>query len=508
METANPTNGTETLCARFFWCFTLVHFLCWLVLPLLTKPNYPLDVVECFMIGQEWVLASGKHPPLPSWITEILSLLTHRSEIAPYLASQIFVFFAFFSIWSLARKILPGPQALLAVCSMELYSYFTMYSLEFNNSISLIGCWSLAVWAFYSALEKGRLRYWIATGLLLGLATLAKYSGFMLVVIMLAFMCYDGKARKYWKTPGPYLTTVLALLVFLPHFLAVWQMGFSTLGYAGERMGGEASFVTKHLVYPLRFLTTQLGVILPVLLFFSFFCRFRWQRRTLEPGEAFAARFLAFLVLFPLGLQTIVSIVAGLKLSTIYGSHIWIFLGLFLAFYFRPDPRLLRPRNLAIATVAAMILMLSVTAFRDIGSPYLRQKPSRIHCPGQSIAVEVERVWHERFSEPCPNLAGSWWLAGNVVAYGKDHPTVFAYFQVDDFEGEHILSVWADAEKINREGGIYLWYADDYPGGVPPTLYEKSPRAEPLPPISVPYQTAAPLKPLQLGLAIVPPPNR
>ncbi|MCL2119906.1 MAG: glycosyltransferase family 39 protein [Planctomycetaceae bacterium] len=491
----------------FFWLFLFLHILVWLILPLCTKPNYPLDVIECFLYGQEWVLSSGKHPPLPAWGTELVSLLTGKAKIAPYLCSQVVVALAFFSIWRLAGRMLSPKKALLAVCSMEFYTYFTFYSLEFNNSISLLACWSLAALSFFNALENGKLRYWILTGVFLGLGTLAKYSGFILVFMMLLFMVRDPGARRYWKTPGPYLTTLTAALIFLPHFLDVSSHHFSTLHYFSERTDGDFHAFWEHILYPAVFLLTQLGIVTPILVLFFIVCNGQFLRRTFTEQDVFHARFLNMLVAWPLLFQVLISALFGLRLDTIYGSHLWIFLGLYLTFYLEFDEKSLTLRRIAVFAATGMILMATVTSVRDIASPYLRHKPSRIHYPGQEIARHVETAWHTRYSISCPHLAGEWWLTGSVAAYGNDDPEVFCHTPPDSFEPEGIiLSTWADPESINREGGVCLWNANHYPQDMPSWFLDRYPTAEVQPIILLPYSTEADIPPLKLGMAIIPPP--
>ena len=490
----------------FFAVFIVLHFSVWVILPLLTKPNYPLDVIEGFIYGQKWVLSSGKHPPLPAWIMSLVFQGTGKAEVTPYLCSQIIVCLAFFAIWKISRQMLSPPRALFAVCVMEFYTYFTFYSLEFNNSITLLGCWSLAALAFFLTLQSdGKLRYWILTGVFLGLGVLAKYSGFILVFMMLLYMVRDPVARRYWKTPGPYLTTLVAAAVFLPHFIDVVSHHFSTLQYLTERVEGKTYDFTEHFTCPIIFMLNQSGIIAAILVAFYLFNGRIIQKRALSESEKQFARFLNMLVLWPLIFQLLISTAFGLRLDTIYGSHLWIFLGLYLALFLEMDEKFLTLRRIALFAMAGIILMATLTAVRDVASPYLRDKPSRIHYPGKEIAHQIEALWHTKYDYPCPHLVGEWWLTGNVVAYGNDAPQVFCYSNPDALNKKLVLSIWTDSDSINREGGICLWDIHHYREKIPPNLLKNFPTAEILPVIRIPYSTRANLAPLELGVAIIPP---
>ena len=46
------------------------QIVAWTLAPTLTHLVPPLDVVEGYMWGREWVIATYKHPALPSWVLE------------------------------------------------------------------------------------------------------------------------------------------------------------------------------------------------------------------------------------------------------------------------------------------------------------------------------------------------------------------------------------------------------------------------------------------------------
>src|ERR1700761_1824156 len=90
---------------RIFWAFALMHLLLWTIVPSLSNPNLPLDVIEGYAWGHEWLLETHKHPPLQAWILESLFDLTGRARWAPYLTSQIAVVTAFWAVWQTGRRV-------------------------------------------------------------------------------------------------------------------------------------------------------------------------------------------------------------------------------------------------------------------------------------------------------------------------------------------------------------------------------------------------------------------
>src|SRR5262249_59510451 len=87
----------------------------------------------------------------------------------------------------------------------------------------------VATGAFSRALRAGRLREWCFLGLGLAGAAYAKYVGAVLAVVMVAFLLLEPQARRCWRTPGPYLSAGLCLVLLAPHLWWVCGHGFPTL---------------------------------------------------------------------------------------------------------------------------------------------------------------------------------------------------------------------------------------------------------------------------------------
>ncbi|MGE0853022.1 MAG: hypothetical protein AB7O44_26000 [Hyphomicrobiaceae bacterium] len=52
------------------------QLVAWTLAPALSHSAPPLDVVESYMWGREWVLATYKHPAMPSWALEASRVVT------------------------------------------------------------------------------------------------------------------------------------------------------------------------------------------------------------------------------------------------------------------------------------------------------------------------------------------------------------------------------------------------------------------------------------------------
>jgi hypothetical protein len=65
---ARPPYAIAVLC--------VLQVVVWTILPPLVSRSPPLDAVENYLWGREWVMFSYKHPQLPAWLLEASRLLT------------------------------------------------------------------------------------------------------------------------------------------------------------------------------------------------------------------------------------------------------------------------------------------------------------------------------------------------------------------------------------------------------------------------------------------------
>ena len=83
---------------------------------------------------------------------------------------------------------------------------------------------ALTLYCFVRALEsdvgsRESFRWWMATGLVLGVAFASKYTSIFLPLAILIAVLIRGELRARLREPGPYIACVLAALVFLPVLL-------------------------------------------------------------------------------------------------------------------------------------------------------------------------------------------------------------------------------------------------------------------------------------------------
>lgn len=479
-----------------FWCFILGHVALWTLVPALTQPNAPLDTIEMLYWGHEWQWGYYKHPPLAGWIAEAACMLLGRSAWPTYLASQLCVVACFWSAWKLAREFFKPWQAICAVALLESSYYYTYTTPELNNNVVSRAFWALSILLFYRALTDTRHRWWVLTGASLALGLLSKYDTAVLAAVMLGFLVVHPTARSKWRTVGPYLAIAasLACLAFHVHWL--FSNEFPTIRYFQNRSAASDT-LSNHLINPLRFLVSQLGTIIPIVLF-SIPLVANWNLRPPSSEHRFKRDFLWAMVIGPVSLIVVASAVLGFNVRSMWGTALWTFMGVFVLSLVHLREDLDSAKKLLRMCVFASLFFASALAVRNTMLPQLRHKASRIHYPGKEIAAQVEHRWQGYSQEPLQLVAGSWWTAANVAFYAEKRASVYA-------DLDQVKSPWTSDLALRENGGVVLWEIGTRDEQLVSGLKNRFPRAKMAAPIEVNWKTSADLPPLLIGVAVIPP---
>ncbi|MEN6450719.1 MAG: glycosyltransferase family 39 protein [Thermoguttaceae bacterium] len=520
--------------ARAFWLLAGLHLVLWTVVPLVVQPAAPLDMVEMRYWGHQWQLGYHKHPPLPGWIAEASAVAAGGHFWGVYLASQLGIVACLWAVWRLGREILPPWLAFLGAFLMETSFWYTIASVEYNNNVAMFPFWALAILFLYRAIENGSLRWWLATGAMIGLAMLCKYTAGLLALTIFVFLVAHPTARHCWRRPGPYLMILVAVLLFAPHVVWAAVHHFPSLSYAASRThGGPKPW--GHLLCPLVFTAEQLLVLIPTAIAIIPLAGFVWRLRKLEPAERFPRSFLLAMILGPFAIQTVLAGVCNVWLLNAYGSQFWMFTGPALLYclairdrggqsHFRggdacscgnpshaakigtvPSERLRAACFTGIRCAVIGCIMLVAGAVHNLVEPYATGVALRIHCPSAELAAHVHDVWNRRYSRPLPVVAGDWWLAANIAFAGPSVPVIYGSSEFNWLDMSPRSSEWTDDAWLKRHGGILVWNLRDCRGDPRGEIRRRFPQAEILEPFSIPWKTGAKIPTLLVGIAVVPP---
>jgi 4-amino-4-deoxy-L-arabinose transferase-like glycosyltransferase len=504
--------------ARLLAGFVLLHIVVWTILPIAFTHALPVDLVEGVVWGQGWQLGYDQ-PPFQAWFLGLADWLSGYQRWAVYLTSQVLVAISLVALWRLARLIVTPLGALVAVLVLDGAIFFNFMTPNLYPDLIELPFWALAAWSFYRALRRGRLADWLLLGLWLAGAAYGKYVSALLALTMVGFMLAEPRARRCWRTPGPWLCGALCLTLLAPHLWWAITGGFATLQHI-DRVSRPTTGLGDWLVSLAGFVggeAAHIGMATVLVL----------ALRGWQPGEGnvvlagnpstFDRRFVATLALGPILLMLGMAVIRGIELRIHWGYALWCFLGLFAVIFVIPRADGAGLRRFGRAWAGVFIAAgAAYAAINSIASlSYSRATPDLVRhalpkymmrrfqeeadFPGREIAAVITRRWHETVGTPLAYLVGKKWIAGNVSFFSPDHPLVLR-------DGDPKRSPWIDMTALAEHGAVLLWdpsrSSDDDPDG---SLERAFPTVEMQPPLLVRWHTGANLPPLRILWGIVRP---
>ncbi|MDR1290081.1 MAG: glycosyltransferase family 39 protein [Planctomycetaceae bacterium] len=507
----------ETSCDRLilFVSALLIHVLFWTFAPLFFMSSYQIDTIEMMAIGRNWVISTLKHPAFQGWFVEVLSWICNWADFVPYLATQIATVLSVVVVWKFAQKILSPKLALLAALTLLSYSYFHYDSTMYNNLTFFRFFWIASIYFLYLALESDKKRYWILTGVSLGLGIYCIFAIGVLVGAILIFMFVEPRARKYWRTPGPYISTGVCFLIVIPLLIWIVQHNFSQFNYMSGSIGKKTPALLDHFLSPVRFVLTQIPIIAMLLIPAYPIIGFRWRFDIGKCWNDTAGRYLTFFVFAPFLLQIAIAFIFAGDMRTALGCHLWLLLPMFLFYAVKISEEKANKFPRAIQFVYSNILLFAVITILVMQTaPIFTGRDSRYHFPSAELTQSVRAAWSSKYSEPLPFVRGDDYLSSSVAVSLRPNTNVYS-------------PLWSKEEDFKKRGGILIWFIGEpgkYPrraltswfgnkdfkysletGGADKNWLEKFPNAEILPPIELHPNTIVNVPPIKIGIAIVPP---
>ncbi len=503
--------------AKFFWFFALLHTISWTLVPALTRSCYRDDTLEQFTIAREWALASPKHPNLSAWVLETVNLLTNYVYGTPYFVAQMFVLLAVWSVWRIGRQFLSEASAVLGALSFCLFVYCNGRTIEYNNTIPALSLWAFALYWLYFALRDNRPLYWIGLGLTLGAGMNTYYMVLILCAAILFFMLLNRDARRRLAGIGPYLAVAVTLLCFMPQIFRIFFSEADMNRTMAYGMRGTF-FGNMHVEEPTWFALSQFALNLPIILVVCPLIGPYWRLRKIGPDDRFNRAFLLFFTLCPFLLFLVFVTATGRPLATRYGSQFWPLVGLSILFLFERIETLRRYLwSVGLGLFVDGAILCYVVVIEVILAPFWTGPGFLVHFPAHELGRQTQAVWNEYYAEPCPFIGGEYRLASAAGIGMADHPRVHAFDKVNCNSTEITFFELHSDAAINESGGVILWMIQgrhpkdgevDYPNGVPAKLFERYPNAKVRQPLSLKYRLWSGAFPIEIGVAVVPIPNR
>jgi len=286
--------------------FTLLRIVLAAVVPLTPQEAY------YWLWSRELALSYFDHPPLASYSIALTTALFGATSFGIKMAAVAWSF-GVNVVWARLILDLGSDQRRLwwTLLALNLVGILEAYGVVIAPDAPLLFMWVATLWATWRAVTTAKGRWWLASGVFLGLGLLAKYSAVLLVPAVLLFLLASPRQRFWLTRPEPYLALVVAAAVFAP--VIVWNAQHDWASFAfqtTQRASGMGRWQPRFL---LQLLGTQLLVVTPYLLgiaLLAWFAALRDWREVLRDDRRL---FLVAAATVPLLVFTMVSLRSMVK---------------------------------------------------------------------------------------------------------------------------------------------------------------------------------------------------
>ena len=422
---------------NLFFIFLFVHLLLWVLAPSLTNKNLPLDTIEALAWGSNLDWGFNKHPPFSAFAVEIFYQIFGSNDWAYYLLSQLFVIVGFIAVYKFSNEIFNNQKlALLSVLLLEGIYFYNFTTPEFNVNVAQLPFWALTVYYTWRCIKYDKAIDYVFLGLFAGLGILSKYLFIYLIIgIKLVFIYFLRKGKKI-KFSHYFFAGPITLLILLPHIIWLTENNYITIAYGLQRTGGVGNFI-DHLIYPLIFLTKQIGLLIPFL-FMSFFLvkkiniKFNLKDKKLV--------FLLLTIVAPIFFMLLTSMVMGAKIRTMWMTPFYLFAGTLIIYIFKSQINLNKLKKFA--TIFVILFIFSPFAYVYVS---ITQTEKRTDFPGKEKAKEVQKLWDAEYKSKINYVIGDEWYAGNLSYHLISRPK---WISINDKRAFELMS---SKERISLE---------------------------------------------------------
>ncbi len=196
-----------------------------------------LGMDESYSVGsaRQFMMSYVDHAPLHYWAVWLAVHIFHSEwSLVVRLPAVLFFAGSTWLMYRLTARLFGARAGLWAATALNIAPVFTLAHASWVLPDGPLMFFMLATVNVVAAIlfEEPEVRrpllWWLAAGVLGGLALLSKYTGVFVFVGVLVFMLTVPSARRQLLRPGPWLAVIVALAIFSP--VLVWNAQHADVG--------------------------------------------------------------------------------------------------------------------------------------------------------------------------------------------------------------------------------------------------------------------------------------
>jgi hypothetical protein len=480
------------------WLVVLLQAALWLMLPVLLYRSPPGELATVLAFGREYQVGTWFGPPLAFWLADIAFRAVGNHMFGVYLLAQLCAIVTFWTFYQLARAVVGGQQAVLAVLLSMTVVAFSSPGVEFGPLVLARPLWALLLLHSWQIIGQSRRNAWFAWSIEAGLLLLTTSAAIGLLLLVVGFAIATVRGRRTLMSLDPLYALLVIVVLALPWL--IWLLRADVLTMPPWPAIDELSVRALHWGSLLGGLVLAMsGIVLLVVFNSGWFARNAEEAPIIyrPPVDPLARQFVYCFAIAPALLGSLIAGVFNLQ-SVSGGPGVALLMSGLAAIVATGDLVYLRRQRLlrsvwAAAIAAPAFVAIAATLFL----PWTGSNEVSTSLPAKAIARFFGDSFERRTNQRLRAVAGDPQLASFIsMDAGRPHLLLDATPE---------RTPWLSVAKFNETGGVVVWRASDTSGTPPPELLQRFPGLVPEVPRAFEWIVNGRQPLLRVGWAIVRP---
>ena len=450
------------------WLVVLLQAALWLILPLLLYRSPPGELATLLAYGREYRVGTDLGPPLPFWLADISFRAAGNNMFGVYLLAQLCSIVTLWALYLLARAVVGGQQAVLAVLLTMTVTAFSSPSVEFGPLVLARPLWVLLLLHSWQLMGQRRHNAWFAWSIEAGLLLLTTSAAIGLLLLIIVFALATARGRRTLMSFDALFAVLVVGVLALPYL--VWLIRADTLALPQWPAIADLSGRAQHWAILLGGLVlAAAGILLLVVLNSGRSGRRREEAPIIyrPPVDQLARDFVYFFAIAPPLMGSLISGLFDLD-RVVGGAGIALLMsGLAVIVAAGDLIQLRRQRMLRSAWAATIIAPALAVLATTLFVPWTGGAEVATSLPATAIAHFFGDSFERRTNRPLPAVAGDAQLA-TLIALGAGRPHLF-------LDAAPQRTPWLNFARFNEIGGVVVWRASDTIGTPPADIAQRFP---------------------------------
>jgi hypothetical protein len=437
-------------------------------------------------------------PPLAFWLADVAFRAAGSHMFGVYLLAQLCSIVMFWALYQLARAIVGGQHAVLAVLLTMTVVTFGSPGVEFGPLVLVRPLWALLLLHSWQLIGQNRRTAWFAWSIEAGLLLLTTSAAIGLLLLVAGFALATARGRRTLMSFDPLFALLVIVVLALPYL--IWLIRADTLAWPHWPAIADLSARALHWVILLGgLLLAASGMVLLTALNSGRFLPNPEEAPIIfrPPVDPLARNFVYF---FAIGPALAGSLISGLfNLDRVAGgAGVALLMSGLAVIVATGDLLHLRRQRLlrsvwALAIIAPALAITATTLFL----PWTGGGEVATSLPATAIAHFFDDSFERRTNQRLRAVAGDAQLA-TLISLDKARPHLF-------LDAVPERTPWLNLAKFNETGGVVVWRASDTVGTPPPDIAQRFPGLVPEVPRAFEWFVTGRQPLLRIGWAIVRP---